>query len=605
MRKGYLVIEVLLAAALFVTFATGAIVAVISSGDTNRRAAEQTAAMGYLSEGLEAARSIKNQGFANLLPTPSLGVARSAGGVWSFSGTSNSTDSGRYTRVISVADVNRDGSGNIVLTGTPDPNTKKVTSGVSWNFTAARPQDLSVSTYMTNWRAAIGASDNALLAYGDGITAPTNEPRYRLYTNSSNTFGTETSTALAGAIARNVVTRTSPTKREAIVAYGDNVGTLRVLCFDGSTWSADWSATIGGTGTTRRFDIAYETTSGDVVVAYSTNAATTNEMAYRTKLGSTGCGSANWAAATNIDAVRTAGIVQWVRLGGSVASGSNNIALAWADAASDLSATIWTGSGWTIAEPAAALETSLEFATAAQDVESFDLAFESTSGNLMIVWGLFQATTCTAGTTIATTNCIRYARYTTSWSAVAVIPTVADPATNIDISANPNTNELLTAALDNSAADLSIAYWSGSVWTGKANHDTSTRVAAAGTKLVRTAWLISGATTRKIVVYNDSTATNVGWVVCTTGATCTTQTDWVPTPIFANPQSWYDVQMDPLNKDRLMFGLSDNATDLFAKRLVMDATPAFTWTNADGGAAMELTLGRATAQPFSFAYWRL
>ena len=97
-RDGYLVIEVLLAAALFVTFATGAIVAVVSSWDANRRAQEQTIAMQYLSEGIEAVRSIKNQAFANLLPTPSLGVARSESGVWSFSGTSNSTDSGRIAR---------------------------------------------------------------------------------------------------------------------------------------------------------------------------------------------------------------------------------------------------------------------------------------------------------------------------------------------------------------------------------------------------------------------------------------------------------------------------------------------------------------------------
>ena len=84
MRKGYLVVEVLLAAALFVTFATGAIVAVVSSWDANRRAQEQTVAMQYLSEGLEAVRSIKNQDFANLLPTPSLGVGRGGGGGWKF-----------------------------------------------------------------------------------------------------------------------------------------------------------------------------------------------------------------------------------------------------------------------------------------------------------------------------------------------------------------------------------------------------------------------------------------------------------------------------------------------------------------------------------------
>jgi len=205
-------------------------------------------------------------------------------------------------------------------------------------------------------------------------------------------------------------------------------------------------------------------------------------------------------------------------------------------------------------------------------------------------------------------GCIRYATYISSWSAVAVIPTVADPATNIDISANPNTNELLVASLDNSQADLSIAYWSGSAWTGKANQDTSTRVAAAGTKLVATGWLINGANTRKIIAYNDSATRNVGWVVCTTAATCTTQTDFTPTPVFANPQTWYGIQMDPKNKMKLMFTLSDNAFDLHAKRLTMNSSGTFTspdgWTNSNGSVAIETTLGQATTSPFGFAYWR-
>src|SRR3989344_2580369 len=116
LREGYLVIEVLLAAALFVTFATGAIIAVVSSWDTNRRAAEQTSAMGYLSEGLEAARSIKNQDFTKLTDGVK-GVARTVGGVWDFSGTSNATDSDRYTRQILVTPAQRNAGGDLVASG--------------------------------------------------------------------------------------------------------------------------------------------------------------------------------------------------------------------------------------------------------------------------------------------------------------------------------------------------------------------------------------------------------------------------------------------------------------------------------------------------------
>jgi len=606
MKKGFSVVEVVLAAGIFAVFISGAVVALISGWYGNRQGADTALATEYAGEGLEAVRSMRNRDYALVTNTAGSGISRDVSGLWSFSGVNNTTDSGRMTRAISVESVNRLGD-NIVPapTGTTDPNTKKITAKVNWNLTAARPQEVAVSSYLTNWKAPIGAS-GGLLVYGDATTTP----RWRGYDQTGNIFGGE-SNGPVGTKGLNWVVKSSPVSHEAIAGYTDGAGRLQVLCFDGTNWSAEWGPVgVGGTGTTRRFDIAYEKTSGDVLVVYSRDVATTNEMGYRTKLGSTGCGTANWSGETPLNPVRTSGIVYWVQMERSPASGSNNIALSWADASSYLSAMIWTGSSWGIAEPAAALETNLERVGATPDVPSFDMAYESVTGNLMVVWGLYQSAGCKAGTTITTTNCIRYARYTTSWSAVAVVPTVAAPATNIDISANPDTNELLVASLDNDQADLSIAYWSGNSWTGKFNQDQSTRVAAAGSKLVATGWLINGSATRKIVIYNDSGTTNVGWVVCTTGVTCTTQTDWTPTPVFANPQTWYDIQTDPNNKNQLMLVLADSGSDLFAKRLDMTSAAAFTWTNSDdpdGGGPLtgplENSLGQAIASPFSFGYW--
>lgn len=625
--QGFSLIEVVLAAAIFMIFATSSVVVVLGGLNANRLGAEETIANQFATEGIEAVKSIKNQSYSNLNavnPTPRA-VFRNASNVWAFNTTdgSNNTlihNSGdNYIRQVKVEGVNRDGSGNIVTTGgTTDPDTKKITSTVNWNFNAARPESVALITYLSDWRKPITVGGDAILVYLDNTSASTDDqPEYRTYTDSSNSFGSETNMTTSFTDTQDAKTfkiKTSPTKQEAIAGYVDNGGTLRILCFDGTTWSSEWTATVGGTGTNdQRFGIAYETNTGDALVVYSTNTATSNEMAYRTKAGSDGCGSANWPAATNITAARTDGIVHWIRMEGSPVASSNNIAVAWADNASDLSAMVWTGAGFTIAEPAAALETNLERVSASQDVQSFDIAFESTSGELMVVWGLSQATSCTAGTSIATTNCIRYAMYTTSWSAVAVIPTVADPATNIDISANPDSNELVIAALDNSQGDLSTAHWSGSVWIGRANVDTSSHCVGAGEKLVATGWLISGTTTRSIYVYHDATSNtcttstnNIGWRIATGNAATVAQTDFTPTPVFGTPQRWYDIQMDPKNKDRLMFTLSDNNSDLFSKRLVMTSTPAFTWSNADSSIPppVEANLGQATTAPFGFAYWR-
>lgn len=608
MKKGFSMLEVILAVAMFAVIAVTVATAVISGLDLNRLSIEQTVAMQYASEGLEAARSIRNQNFANLVNTAGTGIVRSSG-VWTFSGSNNSTDSGRYTRTIAIADVCRDGSGNIIACGSPaDANTKKVTSTVSWNVTPVRNINVNLSQYFTNWKAAIGVSGDAFIVYGE--TTSVAQPRLRTYTNTTNVFDSETTTGTSFTdtlVGKTFEIQTSPTKQEAIVGYVNNSGVLNILCFDGTSWTKDWTFTVGGTGTNdQRFGIAYEKTTGNVMVAYSTGLANpSNEIEYRTKPGSSGCNTGWSTGQTLLNPQRTTGIVHWIIMEPSPVSTSNRIYVAWADSLSDLSANVWSGSAW-LGEPATALETNLERVSASQDVQSFDMAVESATGNSMIVWGLSQAAGCTAGTTIATTNCIRYARYTSSWSAVAVVPTVADPATSIDISANPavTSNEMVLASLDNSQADLSIAYWSGSAWTGRANQDTSTQPAVAGSKLVATGWLTSGATTRYVVVYNDSATTNIGWFIGSGSGVPALQGDFTPTPAFANPQRWYEIKMDPRNSDRLMITLSDNASDLFAKRLVMTSTPAFTWTNSDGSAALETTLGQATTSPFGFAYWR-
>src|SRR5882724_2623028 len=101
-QKGFLVIEVMIAAALFVIFSSGIIAVVLQAFDGNRLGSEETTANQYAAEGLEAVRSIKNQSFSNLVSTTSAGLMQS-GGVWTVNGISNSF--GKYTRVISISAV--------------------------------------------------------------------------------------------------------------------------------------------------------------------------------------------------------------------------------------------------------------------------------------------------------------------------------------------------------------------------------------------------------------------------------------------------------------------------------------------------------------------
>jgi hypothetical protein len=182
-----------------------------------------------------------------------------------------------------------------------------------------------------------------------------------------------------------------------------------------------------------------------------------------------------------------------------------------------------------------------------------------------------------------------------------------DDATNLDISANPSTDEIVFASIGNAQSDLQIGYWSGSAWTNTANVDTSANTPVVGGKLVSTGWLVNSGTARSVVVYNDSGGSGVITWYAGVGGTFARQSNFSPAPsdpTFGAPQKWYDLQMDPFNKSQLMFTLSDRFAALFAKKLVMTSAPAFTWTSADTGQSPLATLAQATVGDFSWAYWR-
>ncbi len=153
-KYGFSLVEVILSAALFMILATGSVAVIVQGLDSNRLGEEQSVAHQYAAEGIEAARSIKNQAFTNLTNSVSTGITRS-GGVWVFSGSSNSFDS-KYTRVLTIEDVRRDGNGHVVISGgTVDPLSKKVTSTVSWNFGPTRSNSVVLTSYLTDWKKQI------------------------------------------------------------------------------------------------------------------------------------------------------------------------------------------------------------------------------------------------------------------------------------------------------------------------------------------------------------------------------------------------------------------------------------------------------------------
>lgn len=592
--KGFSLIEVVISVALFAIIAGGGISGMIAPLSSNRGSGEINKATQLAQEGLEAVRSIRDRDFANITSgTKGVGISSS---LWAFSGTSDVTD--KFTRIINIKNASRDSGGTLVASGgTTDLDTFLVETDVNWNYSAGDTRNVSMSTLLSNWRKIIATGGfDGLLVYSNGTTYP----QWRSYSSTDNVFSAKSNMPSVVGSPRNFVIRTSPTKNEAIAALLSSNGNLYVNCFDGTSWTQDWTVTIGvGTTRTRPFDVAYETTSGDAVVLYSTNVATTNELNYRTKAGANGCGSGNWSGATAYDPVRTSAQISWVKMNNSPVSGSNKIGALWVDWNKDLSASIWDGSAFgnempTVGETNVEAVASVTAGSTFPDVESFDLAYESLSGDLMTIWGTGVG---------AAANGVRYRMFVgTTWGSVTTPPTFADDATNLDLSANPNTDEMVFASIGNAQSDLQIGYWSGSAWTNRANVDTSSGTPLAGTKLVANGWLTSGSTTRYVVQYTDSTGNGVSWYAGLGNSAPVAQTDYTTATLIAYPKKWIEIQQNPKNKNQLMSIISDTNSDLFARKLVMNVGPTFVWSEADGGAALETTLGQAIVKPFGFAW---
>lgn len=162
-QLGLSVIEILVAMSIFLIIAASITAVILGSFQSSRLAKEEDRASFLAKQGLEAVENIRNQNWANLVDG-NYGLSNS-GGSWSFSGSSDVTDA-KYTRVILIESVQRDGNFDIVSSGgTVDNHTKKITSTVSWNFSPTRQNQISYTNYLTNWQLSTATEGNVSLSF--------------------------------------------------------------------------------------------------------------------------------------------------------------------------------------------------------------------------------------------------------------------------------------------------------------------------------------------------------------------------------------------------------------------------------------------------------
>lgn len=434
------------------------------------------------------------------------------------------------------------------------------------------------------------AQGDGMMIYGEGTVAT---PRYR--TLSGTTWSAESSLPTAGAANRHTIVRAAPTRDEMIAGVVNSAGLLTIYRWNGSTWASAWTATTG-LGGLPRFDIAYEQSSGKALVVYGRNAASTNELQYRVWDGS------NWTAATNLDTTQTSNIIAYVRLAPRPAT--NEIGLAWGDTVSDASANYWDGTNsvWK-GEPGAVLTIDLTTrGGVAMVTRNIDLAFENSSGELIVVWGYDLDDDMHYITRGAGAN--------GSWGTATTDTNFTKQLLDVQLASEPGTDYIAFTNMSDydaggGADDAEVAMWTGSAWSDINLHDTT--VSASASNLVRTsvAWLKNGAQSRAVVVYDDNAASGVDWLYFNKNSpSWTNGTDYTgsPAPSATGAAGAMWLQTNPFNTAEATYMMVDGASDIFTKKISFDGTN-FTWSSTEpSGVSPEATVSVKQGWAATFAY---
>ena len=152
-NQGFGLIEIIIGAAII----SVGIIAVSTSytiyvqyAFSNERNVEATY---VIEEGLEAMRFLRDKGWSTNIATLSTSIPYYLtfnGSYWATTTIPQYVD-GQFLRSIDLDDVNRDANDQIAVSGTLDPNTKKITSTVSY-FQGHATTTQSISTYISNIR---------------------------------------------------------------------------------------------------------------------------------------------------------------------------------------------------------------------------------------------------------------------------------------------------------------------------------------------------------------------------------------------------------------------------------------------------------------------
>jgi hypothetical protein len=441
--------------------------------------------------------------------------------------------------------------------------------------------------YMINASAINVSQGDGIIVYGkSGQSAP----QYRIWDGSS--WGAET--AVTGATfagtPRFIQVKTSAVRNEAIAAVLNSAGTLYVVRFDAAagTWSQLGSDITTGITDAKAFALNYEQTSGDLMLVYGGAA----DPSYYMYNGST------WSGPTAItQATKTTGNIRWLELVSRKTASSDELALAYADANGDLNALTWSGSAWTEQSTASALSTALENNAAATTMRAFDLAYESLSGDLLVVWG-----------NSATVD-PRYITRTAAgvWGTVTTASTFVEIPSIIEIRAEPWGDRISISAQDDTIADSNdgdCGMWTGSAIADAGNCDIIRDSQEAGDMVLGSGWVkATNGDIGLLNFYSDKADQQLDynyWVL----AGFSNSQAFTPSPncISANSDdNSFVVEHNPYNNAEIMI-VRQAGTAICTQKTNHTGGTTWNFANAGDGASLA-TPSVSQYQPVGFAYF--
>lgn len=394
------------------------------------------------------------------------------------------------------------------------PETLGAADSVSAKITRRALSDQATVTDSASRSVTVIPDSNlAAIVYASSSGNGINYPKYREWDPSTKSWGSEVELASAGSPVRNAWLEFSPvsSKRVAVVLSDD--GTLdSYVCDNNCTTLSQWTVTndfadmwsVAPAAQKRPFDMEFATTSGDLYIVYDRNEGDNNQntdLFYRVMRDSSNTfGSENPIDDTGSTLPDTT--YSFVRLDARRTSGSNDLGLIATDSTNSR-AVAWYFDGSTETFGNFVQLASSGSLTNSGDYEVIGIAFVTSTGSLMAVWG--------------EGNNIKYSRFTGgSWSAAA---NVSDPGSGRGTTV-PNVGTVrwikLVAAKATGADDLIMAFngydafvhrldvflWQNdSAWKAYVNPNADANMPDSATRNFDVTWNNADDATRGILVW--------------------------------------------------------------------------------------------------------